>query len=123
MTTYEVIPSSQANPAEFDFIRFIETTARTLVKNHDIATGLVSRNYYPIFETITSTFEGVSLAGLRPAFLNTMANLCQLHADLERHKVSQYQTLCGEAEALLYSYALGLLEAPDHSRHGGQGEY
>jgi hypothetical protein len=113
MKTYEIIPQSQANPAEWDFLVFTEKLARELVADHAIANGMVSGNTYLLGQAILTALDGNTFEGLRPAWLNTMGELCQNHADLERHLLRQYATLSDEAQSQIYYYAVALIEAQE----------
>jgi len=110
MTTYEIIPQSKATSAEFEFLKFVHATSKTLVSKAGVASAMSVSNFAPLSYAIPEVFVGVSVEGLRPAWLNTMSDLHNLHASLERHKVSQHSTFCDEASSLLYAYALWLVE-------------
>ena len=113
MKTYEIIPQSQANPAEYEFLGFVVDLARELVADHAIANGMVSGNTYLLGQAILTALDGNTFEGLRPAWLNTMGELCKLHADGERHLLRQYATLSEEAQSQIYYYAVALIEAQE----------
>lgn len=102
MTTYQVIPMTQANDTEKAFISWVSDTAERLVSVD--RTGEVS------LALLAPAFDGVLLFGLRPDWLNTMSELSQLCARMDYGKVSQFATRCQEYEASLYGYALALVE-------------
>ena len=106
MLKYEIIAQSQATPVEFEFLALVSKTARELASNR-------MRNDYRNTVKITdlkTAFDGVSLAGLRPAWLNNQMELAGLVAEMDYGKVSQYATLVNEYENALYGYALVTVE-------------
>ena len=122
MFAYTVIPQSQATAVEFEFLKLVSDKARELAGNHAIANGVVSRRFDGVYIQAGAFVASVSLDGLRPAWLNTMAELCQYSADSNRHVSSQFSTIRSEIESCLYYYALGTLEMASASDHS-QGEY
>jgi hypothetical protein len=105
--TYEVIPLTQHNPAEYEFLKVAQTIAKGLVADHTVANAMASYKYYPLLSGVSRAMEGVALDGLRPAWLNTVGELYSNPIEY----VSQYQDLLDKATATVYYYALGTIEA------------
>jgi hypothetical protein len=115
MRTYEIIPQSQATAVEFDFLKLVSAKAREFAGNIEIANAQVSGKKHIVEIACFDFLNGVLLdlarptallLGLRPAWLNTMADLCESSADLNRHVSSQHSAICSEIESTLYRLAL-----------------
>ena len=108
---YEIIPQSQATTIEFEFLKLVSAKARDLASDHTTASQVVSGRFDTVYFLGASFLTSVSLDELRPAWLNTMAELCQSSADFNRHVSSQHSVICSEIESALYYLALAMVEA------------
>lgn len=103
--TYEIVSLTQATPLEREFLIAVETAAR------DISSEQIrSKTGATRWDAIRTTAQSLNLNGIRLDFINTQMELSHLHANMERNLVSQYSTMCGENENLIYGYALALAE-------------
>jgi hypothetical protein len=102
---YPIVGQGSASVTELEFLRWVSAKAEELA-------GQTFPKYGSVLGSLVEgAFEGVSLEGLRPEWVNNQMLLTGLHARLEYGKVSQWSTLCEEYENVLYGYALVILES------------
>lgn len=101
---YPLVGQSSASATEWDFLAWVSAKADELAGQTFPKYGSV------LVSLVGSAFDGVSLEGLRPEWLNNQMVLCGLVARMDAGKVSQWSTLVTEYENALYGYALVLVE-------------
>lgn len=104
---YEIISANQATTKEREFLEFVVLRSRELASYQIVVNHKNEIN----LSHLTAPFDGVSLCGLRPDFLNTQMELAGIVADLNHRDASPYETLCREYESALYGVALVEFEA------------
>jgi len=113
MQKYEIVALSEANPIEWEFLGYVDNLARVFASDLQIANGMVRGNVHALGNAVRKQFvkDLFDGDGLRPAWLNTMAELSRLTADNNCHVASQYSTIVREIENFIYGFALAIVES------------
>ena len=109
MFDYEIIPQSQANPAEQVLLEQLWAFSREFAKA-DFARSGILRCDVDVARCAQFVAQ-TPLDDVRPAFANTMMDLAQSHTNSERWRVSAFASLVGDYESQLWACVLVDLES------------